>query len=113
MIDYGQAASNQMQMEFEGMTSQGAERMREAREWIGCHFNEWCDYKRFARADMESSPDGKASPNYVLQTMRHRCKVSVKNHLAPYLARIAMEQVPDLAFRIARCEGDGYAQVAL
>lgn len=108
MIDYGKPASNQMQLE--GMAD-GCEEMKEARQWVGLHFSEWCRYKEIARA--ECACGNEASPNFVLQSMRHRCKVSVKNAMAPYLARIAMEEDPSIRFRTARSKADGWTGATL
>lgn len=108
MIDCGRPASNQMQLD--GLGCEGEEEMREARMWVGTHFSDWCRYKEIAR---EQSADGYASPNFVLQSMRHKCRVSVKNALAPYLARIAMEEDPSIRFRTARSRADGFTTVQL
>lgn len=108
MIDCGKPASNQMQLD--GLWCEGEEEMREARMWVGTHFSDWCRYKEIAR---EQSSEGYASPNFVLQSMRHRCRVSVKNALAPYLARIAMEEDPSIRFRTARSRADGFTTVQL
>lgn len=109
MIDCGRPASNQMQLD--GLGLEGGEEMAEARMWVGTHFSEWCRYKDIARS--ECAGGSLASPNYVLQSMRHECKVSVKNAMAPYLARIAMEEDPHIKFRTARSRADGFTAVTL
>lgn len=109
MIDCGKPASNQMQLD--GLGLEGGETMAEARMWVGLHFSEWCRYKEIARDECRGG--SLASPNFVLQSMRHRCKVSVKNALAPYLARIAMEEDPHIRFRTARSAADGWTEAVL
>lgn len=107
MIDYGKPASNQMEADLE---SQGAQAMREAHEWIEAHPDAWEGYLRVARSD---SVHGMASPNFVLQSVRHYSRVSVRNALAAPLARIAMEQDSRIKFRTARSKVDGFCEVVL
>lgn len=109
MIDCGRPASNQMQLD--GLGCEGGELMDEARAWVGLHFSEWCWYKDLARRKSEGG--GKASPNFCLQAMRDHFRVSVKNALAPCLARIAMEEDPSIRFRLARSVADGYTTARL
>lgn len=103
MIDYGSEPS--MQMELPGLGSDGEELMKEARHWAAVHYDEFQWFKREA---LRESMSGKPSPNFLLQSMRHRFKVSVKNAYAPCLARIAMEQDSRIKFRIAKSKVDGF-----
>lgn len=109
MIDCGAPASNQMQLD--GMAD-GCDEMREAREWVGLHFSDWCRYKQIAR-DECAGGGCEASPNYVLQALRHERHISMKNAMAPYLARIAMEEDPYIRFRTARSKADGWTEATL
>lgn len=111
MIDYGNEPQNQMQIDLPGANDSGKELMDEARRWAALHFEEFMWYKTHARAACVNG--GKASPNYELQSMRHRFKVSIPNAYAPCLARIAMEQDAQIAFRLARSNVDGFCEVRL
>lgn len=111
MIDYGKPASNQMQMQLPGCSDVGAELMEEARKWVARHPHEWIYYKEVA---LEQCSDGtEASPNFCLQTMRNRMKVSVRNSYAPAFARIAMEQDKNIKFRVAASSVDGFTTAKL
>lgn len=110
MIDYGKPASNQMALELPGYSDEGQERMKEARRWVGMHFNEWAWFKDEALRDSEN---GYASVNYLLQAMRHKFKVSIKNAYAPCFARIAMEEDPRIKFRTAASKVDGFTSAKL
>lgn len=109
MIDYGDAPSNQMQLD--GMSDEGGDLMRDARTWTREHLTEFTWYRRFARE--QCADGGKASPNFVLQAMRNHFRVSVPNSYAPALARIAMEDDPDISFRVARSMCDGFTTAVL
>lgn len=111
MIDYGEKPSNQMQLDMPGYRDEGKELMDEARKWAALHFDEFMWYKAQARA--ASVNGGKASPNYILQSMRHHFKVSVPNAYAPCLARIAMEQDRTIRFRLAKSMVDGFTEARL
>ncbi len=111
MIDYGKEPSNQMQLGLEGLSDAGKELMDDARRWAALHFEEFCWYKAQARAACVNG--GKASPNFVLQLMRNRFKVSIPNAYAPCLARIAMEQDRRIVFRIAKSKVDGFTEARL
>ena len=108
MIDYGESPS--MQMEIPGLGSEGEELMKEARRWAAVHYDEFQWFKRKAR---EESAAGRPSPNFMLQSMRHKFKVSVPNAYAPCLARIAMEQDQFIKFRLARSKVDGFTRAKL
>ena len=109
MIDYGKEPSDQMQLGIEGLTDGGYELMEDARRWAALHFNEFMWYKAQARQACVNG--GKASPNFILQSMRHHFKVSVPNAYAPCLARIAMEQDKGIVFRLAKSKVDGFCEV--
>ncbi len=111
MIDYGEKPSNQQQMPLEGITDEGKELMDEARKWAALHFSEFSWYKAHAKAACANG--GKASPNFELQSMRHRFKTSIPNAYAPCLARIAMEQDKGIQFRIAKSKVDGFCESRL
>ena len=84
--------------------------MREARRWCARHWDEFNWYKNEAA---RLSADGYASPNFVLQSMRSRFRVSVPNAYAAPMARIAMEQRGDVRFRIAKSKVDGFTEAVL
>lgn len=109
MIDYGEAPSNQMQLD--GLSDEGCDLMRDARQWTREHLTEFTWYRRFARE--QCADGGKASPNFVLQAMRSHFRVSVPNAYAPALARIAMEGDPDIRFRVAKSMVDGFTTAVL
>lgn len=109
MIDYGHEPSNQMQLD--GLTDEGGELMREVRGWTREHITEFTWYKRMART--KCADGGKASPNFCLQAMRDHFRVSVPNAYAPALARIAMEEDPNIRFRVAKSMVDGFTTAVL
>ena len=109
MIDYGEKPSNQLEMP--GLGQDGQELMGEARKWAALHFEEFYWYKSHARAACVNG--GKASPNFELQSMRYRFKVSIPNAYAPCLAQIAMEQDDKIAFRLAKSKVDGFTEAVL
>lgn len=109
MIRCGDAPSNQGQLELPGLD--GLDLMEDARKWAVSHIAEWSWYKRFA---LQQCADGsKASPNFVLQSMRNEFHCEVRNALAPCFARIAMEQDPRLRFRLAKSKVDGFTKAKL
>ena len=103
-------ASNQMQLGLEGLTDGGLELMQEARKWRAQHhIPVWLGYMALARKCSEGGQ--KASPNYVLQAIRHEYHVKVPNTYAPALARIAMEEDPSINFRLSKSRVDGFTTV--
>ena len=100
-----------MQLGLEGLSDGGKELMDDARRWAALHFEEFTWYKAQARAACVNG--GKASPNFILQLMRNRFKVSIPNAYAPCLARIAMEQDKGIVFRLAKSKVDGFTEVKL
>lgn len=106
MIDYGQKPSNQNEFPI----TDGYELMQEVREWIEQNPEAWELYMIIAKAE---SQFGEVSPNYAIQMLRHRHRISVRNGYAPALARIAMEQDDSVRFRVARSKVDGFCEVAL
>ena len=108
MIDYGEKPSNQNRMELED--DGGFLLMREVRQWINDNPNAWELYTMIAKAE---SAFGEISPNYAIQILRHRHKVSVRNSYAPVLARIAMEEDDSVRFRLAKSKVDGFVEVKL
>lgn len=107
MIDFGKEPSNQSQLDTD---EEGAKLMREAHEWIERNPVAWDSYLIIARAN---SVGGKVSPNYVIQTIRHTHRVSIRNSLAPALARIAMEVDSSINFRLAKSKTDGFCEAVL
>ncbi len=107
MISIGEAPSNQMQLD---LGDKGAQLMQEARQWTIDNPDAWERYLSLAHAATET---GYASPNFVLQTVRHACRVSVPNAYAPALARLAMEQDSRIKFRLRKSMADGFAGVEL
>lgn len=112
MIKINEPPSNQMQLELDGFTDKGKQLMEDARKfvahnWVGA----WVVYMRIAR---EQCAGGfKASPNFVLQSMRAECHVTVPNSYAPALARIAMEQDKSLHFNLGKSMVDGFTKAVL
>ena len=96
-----------------GMDAKGERRMADARAWVASHPDEWAWYKRNARQECRRTHDGKASPNRALYGMRIAFSIELPNHLAPYLARIAMEQDPEIRMRVARSDADQYTTAVL
>ena len=45
--------------------------------------------------------------------MRIAFSIELPNHMAPYLARIAMEQDPGIRMRVARSDADSYTTAVL
>ena len=72
-----------------------------------------CQRMEDARAECARTHDGKASPNRALYGMRIKFSIELPNHLAPYLARIAMEQDKTIRMRVARSDADGYTTAVL
>ena len=101
------------QMALPGLDPKGEQRMLEARAWVKAHPEEWGWYKSNARRECAGTHDGKASPNRCIYGMRITFGIELPNHLAPYLARIAMEQDPSIRMRVARSDADGYTTAVI
>lgn len=101
------------QMALPGLDPKGEQRMLEARAWVKAHPEEWGWYKSNARRECARTHDGKASPNRCIYGMRITFGIELPNHLAPYLARIAMEQDKTIRMRVARSDADGYTTAVL
>ena len=106
-----EAADNQMALP--GLDAKGEQRMADARAWVEANPEKFDWYKAQARRECRSSHDGKASPNRCIYGMRIRFSVELPNHLAPYLARIAMEQDDSIHMRVARSDADQYTTAVL
>lgn len=100
-------------MTLPGLDPKGEQRMAEARAWVAAHPEEWGWYKRNARQECKRTHDGKASPNRCIYGMRIAFSIELPNHMAPYLARIAMEQDPGIHMRVARSDADSYTTAVL
>lgn len=96
-----------------GLDPKGEQRMKDARQWVAVHPDEWGAYKDMARRECSRTHDGKASPNRCIYGMRITFGIELPNHLAPYLARIAMEQDPEIRMRVARSDADQYTTAVL
>ena len=101
------------QMALPGLDPKGEQRMLKARAWVKAHPEEWGWYKANARRECAKTHDGKASPNRCIYGMRIMFGIELPNHLAPYLARIAMEQDPSIRMRVARSDADGYTTAVI
>lgn len=101
------------QMALPGLDGKGEQRMADARAWVESHPDEFAWYKDNAKRECARTHDGKASPNRALYGMRIRFGIELPNHLAPYLARIAMEQDPSIHMRVARSDADQYTTAVL
>ena len=106
-----EAPSNQSALP--GLDPKGEQRMADAREWVEAHPDEWAWYLRNARQECKRTHDGKASPNRALYGVRIAYGTEMPNHFAPYLARIAMEQDPEIRMRVARSDADQYTTAVL
>ena len=101
------------QMALPGLDPKGEQRMADARAWVDAHPEEFGWYKANARRECAKTHDGKASPNRCIYGMRIMFGIELPNHLAPYLARIAMEQDPSIRMRVARSDADGYTTAVI
>lgn len=101
------------QMDLPGLDGKGEQRMADARAWVASHPNEFGWYKDSARRECAETHDGKASPNRRIYAMRIIFGIELPNHLAPYLARIAMEQDPSIRMRVARSDADVYTTAVI
>ena len=101
------------QMALPGLDPKGEQRMIEARAWVEDHPGEFGWYKSQARRECARTHDGKASPNRCIYGMRITFGIELPNHLAPYLARIAMEQDTSIRMRVARSDADQYTTAVL
>lgn len=101
------------QMSLPGLDPKGEQRMIEARAWVEDHPGEFGWYKSQALRECARTHDGKASPNRCIYGMRITFGIELPNHLAPYLARIAMEQDPSIRMRVARSDADQYTTAVL
>lgn len=121
MIDCGKAPSNQSELQ---LGSKGDLNMQGAREWVCDHEADWNRYMRLAK--YMSHGDEKPSPNFIRELTRHgfdvvpggiaqnvKKRVSVRNSFAPCLARIAMEENPEIKFKLARSSADGFTDARL
>lgn len=121
MIDCGPAPSNQSEL---GLGSKGDLNMQGARKWVSENKTHWERYLRLAR--YMSRGDEMPSPNFIRELTRHgfdvvpggiaqnvKRRVSVRNSFAPCLARIAMEQDPEIRFKLARSSADGFTDARL
>lgn len=101
------------QMALPGLDPIGEQRMKDARRWAATHPDEWRAYKDMARQECAGTHDRKASPNRCIYGIRISFGIELPNHLAPYLARIAMEQDPSIRMRVARSDADQYTTARL
>lgn len=101
------------QMALPGLDPKGGQRMADARAWVKAHPVEFGWYKANARKECARTHDGKASPNRCIYGMRIVFGIELPNHLAPYLARIAMEQDKTIRMRVARSDADGYTTAVI
>lgn len=107
MIDYGKPPSNQMKIDI---SDKGADLVREGKRWISDNPIPWAGYLKTA---VYESSHGLVSPNYMVQYIRNKYRVSIKNGLAPVLARLAMEEDDRIHFRLAKSMADGFCEVKL
>ena len=101
------------QMALPGLDPKGGQRMDDARKWVARHPEEFAWYMGAARQECARTHDRKASPNRCIYGMRIRFGIELPNHLAPYLARIAMERDPDIRMRVSRSDADQYTTARL
>lgn len=104
-------ASNQMELQLPGLSSKGFERMDEARRWVSLHrFEEWAWFMEQARIENRT---GRVSAKRLMEGMRFKFRVSIKNEWSPCFARIAMEQDPSLSFAVKGSMCDGATSAVL
>lgn len=96
-----------------GMDAKGEGRMKDARQWVATHPEEWEFYKASALNECAHTHDRKASPNRCIYGLRIRFGIELPNAMAPYLARIAMEQDSGISMRVARSDADLYTTAVL
>lgn len=101
------------QMALPGLDPKGEQRMADARAWVKAHPVEFAWYMDATRRECVRTHDRKASPNRCIYGMRITLGIELPNHLAPYLARIAMEQDPSIRMRVAHSDADGYTTAVL
>lgn len=101
------------QMALPGLDPKGEQRMADARAWVASHPDEFEWYKAQARRECAKTHDRKASPNRCIYGMRIAFGIELPNHMAPYLARIAMGQDPEIRMRVARSDADQYTTAVL
>lgn len=101
------------QMALPGLDGKGEQRMADARAWVASHPDEFEWYKAQARRECAKTHDRKASPNRCIYGMRIAFGIELPNHMAPYLARIAMEQDEEIRMRVARSDADQYTTAVL
>lgn len=106
MIYYGEKPSNQSAFPV----TPESEFVDVIRKWIEDNPESWNYYLTIAKTE---SVFGELSPNYPIQILRHRRKVSIPNAAAPILARLALEQDQSIRFRLAKSKYDAYFEVKL
>lgn len=106
MIYYGEKPSNQTSLPI----TKEADFVQEIREWVKSNPDAWEYYMFIVKSECAF---GDLSPNYPIQILRHRKKVSIRNGAAPILARLALEQDSSLKFRLAKSKYDAFFEVKL
>ena len=106
MIDYGERPDNQSRLPLTAASTE----MLAAREWVKANPDAWEKYMLIAKSE---SYFGSLSPSYVVEILRHRHHVSIRSDWKPILARLAMEQDPEINFRLARSRFDGFCEAVL
>lgn len=96
------------QMSIFGLGMDGERDTKEAIAWIKANNYAWKFMVHHAR---RLHRRGHVSANYLVNMVRNELHVSVKNGLAPALARTMEAQYPDLsgAFRCHKSKCDGFA----
>lgn len=96
-----------MQGELPGLGAKGEADAEEARRWIEDNPEAW---EYMVRNASRLRRNGYVSANYLVNMVRNELHVSVKNGLAPSLARIMEARCPQLegAFRKHASRSDGF-----
>ena len=101
------------QMALPGLDPKGEQRMADARAWVAGPPGEVAGDKAPARRACAKTPARQGSAHRGLYGQRINFSIELPNHFAPYLARIAMEQDPDIRMRVAKSDADQYTTAVL
>ena len=101
------------QMALPGLDPKGEQRMADARAWGGGPPGAVAGDKAPARRAGATAPARPALRACRDLGMRINFSIELPNHFAPYLARIAMEQDPDIRMRVAKSDADQYTTAVL
>lgn len=103
---------NQLAIEFEGMTTKGQERYKEASKWMMQHrFDVWPEIMQMARHDTKYR--GYASMKRIIEDVRYKHRLKISNDLTSAFVRLALEEDATLQFKTQRSSVDGFTTAIL